>query len=93
MCNVLDASRKKVLASSQALNSSDPAQEGVLNAILAPIQQAGTSRAAIVRERVSMKCPGAQLDAVQAEDRGLMGLAQEDGGGLIRRTQQSAVST
>jgi hypothetical protein len=80
MCNVLDASRKKVLASSQALNSSDPAQEGVLNAILAPIQQAGTSRAAIVRERVSMKCPGAQLDAVQADD-----------AGVVRRRVEAAV--
>lgn len=57
MCNVLDASRQKVLASSQAINSTDPSKEGVMNAILAPMQQAETSRANIIETRRRLQCP------------------------------------
>lgn len=58
MCNVLEASRNKVLASSQAISSTNPTpgNEGVLNAVLAPMAQAKASREDIVGTMKKIQC-------------------------------------
>jgi hypothetical protein len=58
MCNVLEVSRNKVLASSQAISSTDPTpgKEGILNQVLAPMTQAAASRAAIRDTMSKIQC-------------------------------------
>jgi hypothetical protein len=56
MCNVLRASRDKVLASSQRISSTEAGREGLYTAILAPVTQATESRARILATINNLQC-------------------------------------
>jgi hypothetical protein len=57
MCNVLEASRAKVMASSQAISSTEAGKEGIYNVVLAPMAAATSSRETILGTMRKIQCP------------------------------------
>ena len=57
MCNVIDASRAKIMGSSQAIISTEVGKEGAYTAVMAPLAAAKSSREAILGTMTKIQCP------------------------------------